>query len=105
MFMKLILITLAAMVLIMGSTSALAQLTVEDNVNDRTNGLNDGQELLTYNFPITSTFKLMDENKEMVLKGLGGYVELGVLKPGVYFMIYERKDGKAMIDRFEVEKR
>ena len=89
----------------MGSTTAFAQLTVQDNANAKTNGLNDGQEALTYNFPVTSTYKLMDENKEIILKGLGDSAELGVLAPGVYFMIYERKDGKAMIDRFEIEKK
>ena len=46
-----------------------------------------------------------DLNKEIVLKGLGDSADLGVLTPGVYFMIYERKDGKAMIDRFEVKKK
>lgn len=92
------------MALILGSTSAFGQLTVEDNSNARTNGLNDGQESLTYNFPVASTFTLMNDKKEVVLKGLGDSAELGVLAPGVYFMIYERKDGKAMIDRLEVPK-
>lgn len=89
----------------MGSTSAFAQLTVQDNSNARTNGLNDGQEALTYTFPVTSSFKLMNDKKEVVQKGLGKSAELGVLVPGTYFMIYERQDGKAMIDRFEVAKK
>jgi len=92
------------MAILMGSSSAFAQLTVQDNTNDRTNGLYDGQEVLTYNFPATSDFKLMDGNKKVLQEGTGNSVELGVLAPGIYFMIYERQDGKAMIDRFEVLK-
>ncbi|XOV68667.1 MAG: hypothetical protein ACFHU9_05690 [Fluviicola sp.] len=103
--MKLYLKTLAMLAFLMGSSSAFAQLTVEDNANARTNGLNDGQEVLTYNFPVASSFKLMNDKKEIILKGLGDSAELGVLTPGTYFMIYERKDGKAMIDRFEILKK
>ena len=89
----------------MGSTSAFAQLTVQDNANARTNGLNDGQEVFTYVFPTTSDFKLLDAENNIILKGSGDSAELGTLIPGTYCMIYERKDGKAMADRFEVKKK
>ncbi|PWL27669.1 MAG: hypothetical protein DCO96_10205 [Fluviicola sp. XM-24bin1] len=104
MSMKLNLKYLAFMTLLLGSSSAFAQLTVQDNCNARTNGMNDGQEALTYTFPVTSSFKLMNDKKEIIQKGLGDSADLGVLAPGMYFMIYERTDGKAMIDRFEVKK-
>lgn len=103
--MKLNLKSLALIILLLGSTSAFAQLTVRDNSNNRTNGLNDGEESLTYRFPVSASYKLMDDNKEIILTGTGDSAELGVLRPGVYFMIYERVDGKAMIDRFEIKKK
>jgi len=93
------------MALLMGSTSAFAQLNVQDDTNDRTRGLNDGEEVLTYSFPKTSSFKLMNANKKVILEGMGASAELGVLVPGVYWMMYEREDGKAMLDRFEVAKK
>lgn len=89
----------------MGSTSAFAQLTVEDNANDRTLGLNDGEESLTYNFPGPCDFKLMVEGKRILQQGTAETAELGVLAPGTYWMMYEREDGKAILDRFEIQKK
>lgn len=88
--------------LLLGSSSSFAQLTVEDNVNDKTNGLNDGQTSLTYNFPLVTEFQLMQKGQKVLLKGSGDKAELGTLVPGEYFMMYEREDGKMILDRFEV---
>lgn len=97
--------SLALLVLLMGSTSAFAQLTVQDNTNDRTGGLNDGEEVITYNFPKSTDYKLMDEGKKVIVQGNGDSVELGVMVPGTYWMLFEREDGKMILDRFEIAKK
>lgn len=100
--MKLNLKSLALMTLLMGSTSAFAQLTVEDNANARTNGLNDGVHELTYSFPQETNYKLMQKGKKVLLKGSGDKVNLGVLAPGEYWMLFEQEDGRMIMDRFEI---
>jgi hypothetical protein len=102
--MKLNLKSLALSTLLLGSASAFAQLTVEDNVNERTNGLNDGQTALTYNFPAETEYKLLQEGKNVLLQGSGVKADLGVLVPGEYWMQYEREDGKIILDKFEVKR-
>ncbi len=97
--------SLALTALLLGSTSAFAQLTVEDNANERTNGLNDGREELTYSFENVTDYKLMQTGKKILLEGTGDSVNLGVLAPGTYHMMYEREDGKMVLDRFEVAKK
>ncbi|GAB5416046.1 MAG: hypothetical protein Crog4KO_13700 [Crocinitomicaceae bacterium] len=94
--------TLALMTLLLSSSSAFCQLTVEDDANSRTNGLNDGVNELTYNFPLETNYKLMQRGKIILLEGSGDKVNLGVLAPGEYFMLYEQEDGRAIMDRFEV---
>lgn len=96
--------SLALSALLIGSTSAFAQLTVEDNVNERTNGLNDGQTALTYNFPAETGYKLLQEGKKVLMQGSGSKVDLGVLVPGEYWMQYEREDGKIILDKFVVKR-
>ncbi len=103
--MKLNLKSLALMALLMGSTSAFAQLNLQDNTNDRTRGLYDGEEVLSYSFPKSTDFKLIDERKKVILEGTGDSAELGVLIPGTYWMLFEREDGKMIMDRFEVAKK
>ena len=103
--MKLNLKSLALMALLMGSTSAFAQLNVQDNTNDRTRGLYDGEEVLSYSFLKSTDFKLIDERKKVILEGTGDSAELGVLIPGTHWMLFEREDGKMIMDRFEVAKK
>ncbi len=94
--------TLLFSTLLLSSSSAFCQLTVEENANARTNDLNDGVHELTYNFPLQTNYTLMQRGKIVLLEGSGDKVNLGVLAPGEYFMLYEQEDGRAIMDRFEV---
>ena len=105
MSMKMHLKALALMMLLMGSSSVFAQLTVEETSNQRTNGLYDGVEALTYNFDQVTEYKLMRTGEGVIMKGYSDSAVLGVLVPGSYAMMYTRKDGRVVLDQFVVEKK
>lgn len=95
--------SLAFMALLMGSSSAFAQLTVEKDARAEEKVLQSRVYELTYNFPLETTFKLL-HNGETLQEGRGEKTHLGILVPGVYFMAYEIEDGRWIMDRFEISR-